>query len=118
MTSHTLHIHKNTPLVWSSWVSQMQHRIETVEQLREWINVTDDEALAIERSKGKYLWSITPYYASLMDREDPACPVRRQAVPGLGEFVPFNNSSVDPVGDMVYRRATASSTSIRTGSSC
>ncbi len=97
-------VHHKKPLVWSDWLSQMQHRITTVEELREWINVTDDEAAAIVASEGKYLWSITPYYASLMDRDDPNDPVRLQAVPSLNEFVHYENSSVDPVGDMVYRK--------------
>jgi lysine 2,3-aminomutase len=29
---------------------------------------------------------ITPYYASLMDPEDPACPIRRQVVPHAAEL--------------------------------
>ena len=66
--------------------------------------MTDDERQAIERCRGKYVWSITPYYASLMDRHDPACPIRRQAVPAGGEFEVFRNASVDPVDDTVYRK--------------
>lgn len=90
-------------LVWSDWRSQMRHRITTLAQLREWIDVTPREEAAIKACAPKYRWSITPYYASLMDRHDPACPIRRQAVPSLDELVPFAGSSVDPVGDTVYR---------------
>lgn len=104
MTNHPIQLHQRKPLVWTDWVSQMQHRIETLDQLRTWINVTEDEALAIERSQDKYRWSITPYYASLMDRDDPNCPVRLQAVPSVREFTAFRNSSIDPVGDMVHRK--------------
>jgi lysine 2,3-aminomutase len=85
MTNHPIQLHQRKPLVWTDWVSQMQHRIETLDQLRAWINVTEDEALAIERSQGKYRWSITPYYASLMDRDDPNCPVRLRAPAGGAE---------------------------------
>ncbi|MHB8620814.1 MAG: KamA family radical SAM protein, partial [Chloroflexota bacterium] len=82
----------------------MQHRIETVTQLRQWIDVTPEEEAAIAACAGRYRWSITPYYASLMDRADPACPVRQQAVPSLAELRPGPNSSPDPLHDRGYRR--------------
>jgi lysine 2,3-aminomutase len=94
-----------TPLVWSDWHSQLQHRITTVEQLREWINVTEREEKAIKACTNKYRWSITPYYASLMDEHDEACPIRQQAVPSLLELEHFPDSSVDPVGDRTYRQS-------------
>lgn len=90
-------------LTWTDWRSQLQNRITTLDSLREWINVTPEEEAAIEACKGKYLWSITPYYASLMDRDDPNCPVRLQAVPSQAELQPAINASVDPVGDTHYR---------------
>lgn len=92
------------PLVWSNWRSQLQHCITTVEQLREWINVTEREEKAIKACAGKYRWGITPYYASLMDKHDEMCPIRQQAVPSLLELEHFPNASVDPVGDRIYRK--------------
>jgi len=92
------------PLIWSDWRSQLQHRITAVQQLRDWINVTEQEEKAIEACAGKYQWSITPYYASLMDKDDETCPIRQQAVPSLLELEHFPNSSVDPVGDRIYRQ--------------
>ncbi len=91
-------------LIWDDWRSQMQHRIQTLDALRGWIKVTDQEELAIKACEGKYRWSITPYYASLMDPEDDTCPIRRQAVPSALEVQTFPDTSVDPVGDMVYRK--------------
>jgi lysine 2,3-aminomutase len=82
----------------------MRHRITRVDQLRQRIQVTPDEDKAIAESAGKYRWSITPYYASLMDPEDPKCPIRQQAVPSLGEFLEHAGADVDPVGDMFYRK--------------
>jgi lysine 2,3-aminomutase len=88
----------------SDWRSQLRHRITTLDQLRRWIDVTPEEAEAIEACQGRYRWSVTPYYASLMDREDPTCPIRRLAIPSLGEFERYPGASVDPVGDTVYRK--------------
>lgn len=95
---------KTHELVWSDWRSQLQHRIMTVDDLRQWVNLTAEEEAAIQSSAGKYRWSITPYYASLMDRDDPLCPIRQQAVPSLQEFLEFPGSDPDPVGDTVYRK--------------
>ncbi|MDQ4077681.1 MAG: arginine 2,3-aminomutase [Chloroflexota bacterium] len=92
-------------LEWSNWRSQLRHRITAVEQLRGWIDVTEEEEQAIEACAGIYRWSITPYYASLMDKEDPMCPIRRQAVPSLRELDAAPNASVDPVGDRLYRKS-------------
>ncbi|MDJ0702098.1 MAG: arginine 2,3-aminomutase [Leptolyngbyaceae cyanobacterium MO_188.B28] len=91
-------------LVWEDWRSQLKHRITTLEQLREWINVSASEEQAIRASKGKYRWSITPYYASLMDKDDVNCPIRQQAVPHPEEFMAFPGAEDDPVGDTAYRK--------------
>lgn len=91
-------------LVWQDWRSHLRHRITTVEQLRQWINVTEQEEQAIQACAGKYRWSITPYYASLMDQDDDQCPIRQQAVPSLGEFTLFPGTDPDPVGDRMYRK--------------
>jgi lysine 2,3-aminomutase len=96
--------HRRDSAAAEDWRSQLQHRVTTVEQLREWINVSPEEEEAIAACEGKYRWGITPYYASLMDKDDVACPIRRQAVPSLGEFESHPNASVDPVEDMLHRK--------------
>ena len=70
---------------WNDWQWQIANRITTVDDLRKVINISDEEAATIEKSLGKLRMAITPYYASLMDPDDPACPVRKQAVPTINE---------------------------------
>ena len=41
---------------------------------------------AIEALAARFRFVITPYYASLMDRDDPECPIRRQVVPRGAEL--------------------------------
>ncbi|MFD8979915.1 arginine 2,3-aminomutase [Streptomyces sp. NPDC059564] len=89
---------------WGDWRWHMRRRITNVEKARQWINLSADEEEAIAGVAGKYRWSVTPYYASLMDPDDPACPVRLQAVPALGELMEFPGAEVDPVGDTYYRK--------------
>lgn len=65
------------------WLDQLHHFVNTLDRLRDYIHVTDDEARAIEQLEGT--WGTTPYFASLMDPDDPECPIRRQVVPSLKE---------------------------------
>jgi lysine 2,3-aminomutase len=67
------------------WVKQMQNQVDTLESLEQYINVSDDERLAIESLNTK--WGVTPYFASLMDKDDPNCPIRRQVIPSMKEQV-------------------------------
>jgi lysine 2,3-aminomutase len=71
---------------WRSWTWQMQHRIRTAADLEQWIEPVADEREAIEALAARFRFVITPYYASLMDPRDPACPIRRQVVPRLAEL--------------------------------
>lgn len=67
----------------SSWKVQLEDAVNTLERLEEFINVTEDEKEAIKTLDTK--WGTTPYFASLMDTDDPNCPIRKQVVPSLKE---------------------------------
>ncbi|MBI5809631.1 MAG: KamA family radical SAM protein, partial [Deltaproteobacteria bacterium] len=43
--------------------------------------------------------TITPYFFSLIDRQDPKCPIRKQAVPRMEEFGVSSCELVDPCGE-------------------
>ncbi|MGW8953941.1 arginine 2,3-aminomutase [Streptomyces sp. NPDC055709] len=89
---------------WNDWRWHMRKRITNAKKAQQWIHLTAEEETAIDKLAGKYRWSVTPYYASLMDPYDPTCPVRQQAIPALGELAEFTGAEVDPVGDMFYRK--------------
>ncbi len=74
------------PEDWESWTWQMRQRIRDAEGLRAWLEPTEEEAEGIARLADRFHFVITPYYASLMDPEDPACPIRRQVVPRTAEL--------------------------------
>jgi lysine 2,3-aminomutase len=75
-----------SPSDWGNWGWQMRNRIRTAEALREWIESTPEEESAIRDLATRFRFVITPYYASLMNRDDPDCPVRRQVVPQPAEL--------------------------------
>jgi lysine 2,3-aminomutase len=66
---------------WNDWHWQMRHAITDVDVLAKIIDLSDEERRAIRDTETRYRWGISPYYASLMDRTDPRCPIRLQSVP-------------------------------------
>lgn len=67
------------------WVKQMQNQVNSLDRLEKYINVSDDEKRALETLKTK--WGVSPYFASLMDKDDPNCPIRKQVIPSMQEKV-------------------------------
>lgn len=82
---------------WNDWKWQVRNRITTVEQLKKVINITSEEEVAIEKVLGTLRMGITPYYASLMDPNDPHDPVRKQAVPTIAELNFSDADMLDPL---------------------
>jgi len=81
---------------WNDWHWQMANRVTTVSELSQVINLADEEKEIIERSLNTLRMAITPYYASLMDPDDPACPIRVRAVPTILETRISSEDMVDP----------------------
>ncbi len=71
---------------WTSAAWQMRNRVRDAAGLARFIDPTGEELEAIEKLAQTFRFAITPYYASLMKRDDPACPLRRQGVPVCAEF--------------------------------
>lgn len=86
----------------SDWRQQMRQRVHSKDDLRRYIEPTPSELRAIEATRGIFRWNITPYYASLMDPHDPACPVRQQVVPQIDEMQPDIVGVVDPLEEEAH----------------
>jgi lysine 2,3-aminomutase len=84
---------------WNDWRWQLRHRITVLEKLKEIINLTPEEIEGIKNSKGRLALAVTPYFASLMDPNNPNCPIRRQAIPRIEEIHLSKNEMVDPLGE-------------------
>jgi lysine 2,3-aminomutase len=85
------------------WRWQLRNAITTAEGLARAMNLTAREmegALRAERA-GLPI-AITPYYASLISREDPADPVRAQCVPDARESEISRGDLVDPLGEEAH----------------
>ena len=87
------------PLDWEDWHWQLKHRIRNKEDLSGVIKLTPGEEEGIKKASGRLSMAITPYWATLMDPDDPACPIRRQAVPVAEESVVGPHEMVDPCAE-------------------
>jgi len=83
----------------SDWKYQLKNRITTLEAIEKYVNLTVSEKRAIGYSRGRLKMAITPYFASLIDRNNPNCPIRRQAIPQVEEFKTSIHELQDPCGE-------------------
>ena len=86
---------------WNDWRWQLSHRLNTFQDLADIINLTPDEAEGV-RASGRFRLDITPYFASLIDPDDPTCPIRRQVVPTGQELVPFTSAMEDSLAEDLH----------------
>ena len=84
---------------WDDWQWQVRNRVTDVDVLRQIINLTEKEEKDISEVLEKFRVGITPYYASLMDPEDPNCPIRMQAVPTIMEAHRGESDLEDPLDE-------------------
>ncbi|HHW97105.1 MAG TPA: KamA family radical SAM protein [Myxococcota bacterium] len=84
---------------WENWHWHLQRRIKDVEGMEQVINLSDDELNAAEATKNLFDIGIPPYYAALMDRNDPGCPIRLQATPRMAELTPEEWEMEDPLAE-------------------
>ena len=91
--------HNGSVAEWADWRWQMRHRVSDLDALERYVRPTEAERAAVAATRGVFRWTITPYYASLMDPVDPACPVRQQVVPQRAETEPDVVGVVDPLDE-------------------
>src|SRR5260221_11839664 len=65
---------------WDDWRWQLSNRINSLEEVAAVLNLTDEERDGLS-ADDKVRVDITPYFASLIDRDDPDDPIRRQVIP-------------------------------------
>src|SRR6476646_12123260 len=84
---------------WNDWRWQARSRIRTLAELERIFELSEDERDAVVRHQGSLPLGITPYYASLMSREDALEPLRRTPVPVGAEYLKTPGEADDPLGE-------------------
>ena len=82
---------------WNDWHWQVKNRIETLEDLKKYIELTPEEEEGVKACLGTLRMAITPYYLSLIQPGDPHDPVRLQAIPTAKELHQADSDLLDPL---------------------
>lgn len=82
---------------WNDWKWQVRNRVETLEDLKKYVTLTPEEEDGVSKCLGTLRMAITPYYLSLIDLNNPNCPVRKQAVPTAAELHKAEADLLDPL---------------------
>ncbi|MBE6306304.1 MAG: lysine 2,3-aminomutase [Bacteroidaceae bacterium] len=82
---------------WNDWKWQVRNRIETLEDLKKYVTLTPEEEEGVKKTLQTLRMAITPYYISLIDPNNPDCPVRKQAVPTAKETYQSPADLLDPL---------------------
>ena len=64
----------------------MDNSICTIEQLKNFIELSPKEEKKLRQITNKHPMRITPYYMSLIDWNDPDDPIRKMAIPSINEL--------------------------------
>jgi lysine 2,3-aminomutase len=86
---------------WNDWRWQVRNRLTTVEDFEQVLHLSDEQRADLRACMGRFRVAVTPYYASLMDPDDPGCPVRLQGVPSPKELVVGKADMKDAIAETV-----------------
>ncbi len=94
---------------WNNPKWQLKNRICNVDEISKYTDLTDEEYDNIKKVGAKYRFAITPYYFSLIDFNNPLCPIKLQSVPNIkelaefGQLDPMNEKQSNPSGRITRR---------------
>jgi len=96
---------------WNDWRWQVSHRFTEMRELKRILKLSEDEKSAITSGTKHLPVAITPYYASLLDQDNPSQPLRRTVIPVTAEFSlspgeaqdPLHEERDSPVPGLVHR---------------
>jgi lysine 2,3-aminomutase len=86
---------------WDDWRWQLSHRLNTLDELRQILRLTPEEEQGIE-AQHRFRLDVTPYFASLIDPDDPSCPLRRQVIPTGRELKGFEAAMADSLSEEAH----------------
>jgi lysine 2,3-aminomutase len=89
---------------WNSWEWQLRNSITSVQALQKVLQLSDEELRAMSVESGNLPLRVTPYYASLLDANDPLQPLRRSVVPVTAENLISCGEAADPLGEDTHSR--------------
>ena len=88
------------------WQRELKETIRTANGLHEALSLSEAELCAARQAeRDGFPIAIPPHYLSLIDPEDPRCPIRRQVVPSAAEKQTVPGDLRDPLGEEAHEVA-------------
>ena len=87
------------PAQWGDWRWQMRHRLTRVDQFERLLRLTESERRGLALAAERFSVAVTPHFATLLDADDPRCPIRIQVMPVEGELSVSEGDMSDPCGE-------------------
>ena len=82
---------------WNDWHWQLKNRITSMEDLQQYLPLSEDEEKVLKFQNFPFRMAITPYYLSLIDPKNMNDPVRLQAIPRIFETDVTTSDMNDPL---------------------
>lgn len=108
--NHAKEAFRYSPSNWYDWKWQLKNLIRSPEQLKGYLPHLDSEIWLLNIVSQRYPILVSPYYLSLIDRDDPEDPILKQAIPSLkelfdrdGEEDPLSEEDNMPVPGLTHR---------------
>ncbi len=100
-----------TELDWRDWRWQIKNSFVSLKKLDEVFHLSEEERNTCDGNRDALPVRITPYYASLIDRNNTLQPLRKSVIPILDEYVvrageasdPLCEDATSPVPNIVHR---------------
>ncbi len=84
---------------WNNWHWQIKNSARSIEQLARYVNLSDNEVKPDGKNSQSLPLRISPYYISLLDRNNPDQALRKSVVPVFDEFLLHTGEASDPLSE-------------------
>ncbi len=82
---------------WNDWRWQIRNRLTNVDDVIRVLNPSEEIVEGIKTAAKYFRMAVTPYYAGLIDLDNPYCPIKAQSIPSANEAEFSESDMVDPL---------------------
>ena len=101
-TSKRAPVYQDVPAEkWNDWRWQLSNRLNSIADFEQLLTLTASEKKALSSSDLLKV-DITPYFASLIDPNDPYDPIRKQVIPTDAELESFTGMMDDSLAEDMH----------------
>jgi len=84
---------------WNNWHWQIKNSIRTMDQLKRFVRLSENEISVVGKKSHTLPIRITPYYMSLIAGSQPKEPLRKTLVPVFDELISTSGENLDPLAE-------------------